>query len=307
MAAGLADSERSHPRLCRFVAGLCLVATSLPSCLGAAAPSRAAPPGCDSQELASAADQLAKAFDEHPFVFLGSTQGDRKQADFLLCLLSRPALQERATDILVEWANPVHQALMDRYLVALEEIPEEALTPIWFDTDAPELWARLPLIPEFFRGVRELNRDLEPARRIRVLGGSEPVDWSAVTTIDAPGANLVRQLGDPERPFYSPASRSLNPARVESGVSFRHWDGLVYLGPTAGPNLAHTVELTEVQRNELNRRTALQGDLRTLLQLRLQRRDLWFQNHPSDLPERLPSHPTDASRPLSADPKQETP
>ncbi|HJU68064.1 MAG TPA: hypothetical protein VJ650_07410 [Gemmatimonadaceae bacterium] len=135
---------------------------------------------CSSGLVAAVADSVAEAFDKHQFVFIGSTHGGRKAHDFLLCLLSRPAFQSRVTDVLVEWANPVHQAQVDRYLLRLEPVPLDSLRRVWFDTDAPRLWARLPLIPEFYERVRSMNARVDFARRIRVLGGCEPIDWSSV-------------------------------------------------------------------------------------------------------------------------------
>lgn len=131
---------------------------------------------------AAVADGVAAAFDTHQFVFMGSTHGWRKQHDFQLCLLSRPAFQRRATDVMVEWANPVYQNLVDRYLLRLEAIPLDSLAPVWINTDAPDLWGRLTLMPAFYEAVRAINERLEPARRIRVIGGNEPIDWSKIQT-----------------------------------------------------------------------------------------------------------------------------
>ena len=135
------------------------------------------PPG-----YAAVADSVAAQFDTHQFVFMGSTHGWKKQHDFQLCLLSRPAFQRRVTDVMVEWANPVHQNLVDRYLLRLEPIPIDSLAPVWIDADAPDLWGRLTLMPAFYEAVRGINEHLEPARRIRVIGGGEPIDWSRVQT-----------------------------------------------------------------------------------------------------------------------------
>ncbi len=140
--------------------------------------------GCETAPLAAVADSVAAAFDGHQFVFIGSTHGGKKIHDFLLCLISRPAFQQRVIDVLVEWANPAYQTLMDRYLLTLDQVPEDSLREVWFDTDAPQLWASLPQIPEFFAAVRTLNTRLEPARRLRVLGGSEPVNWATVESAD---------------------------------------------------------------------------------------------------------------------------
>jgi len=130
------------------------------------------------------ADSIAAAFADHQFVFIGSTHGGKKRHDLLLCLLARRAFQQRVMDVLVEWANPAHQALLDRYLLTLDEVPDDSLRLVWFDTDDPQLWARLPQIPAFFAAVREINRGLELEKRIRVLGGSEPVEWAKARTAE---------------------------------------------------------------------------------------------------------------------------
>lgn len=313
---------------------------------------------CPSPALAEVADRVAAAFDTHRFVFIGSTHGGEKPHDFLLCLLSRPAFQRRVTDVLVEWGNPVHQTLVDRYLLKLDLVPLDSLRPVWVDTDAPQLWGRLPLIPELYEAVRSINSGLDPGRRIRVLGGCEPIDWSAVTTaadvarypfknnwaahviaehftpdperrllvvygdghihhnggsmmgnlyatidraelfvvgtIDslAPGdEECVARLGDPAGPFFVsgdrlPAAGPYPPALfyARDNRLAHHVDAVAYLGPEPDRNLSNQLELTPSEKAEVDRRDAIKGDLRKLMQLRLENRDHWFRSHPDDLP-----------------------
>lgn len=161
--------------------GISILAAFAMFVVGAEQPSLAqdafCPPG-----YAAVADGVAAELDTHQFVFMGSTHGWKKQHDFQLCLLSRQAFQRRATDVMVEWANPVYQSLVDRYLLKLEPISVDSLAPVWINTDAPDLWGRLTLMPAFYEAVRAINEHLEPARRIRVIGGNEPIDWSRVRT-----------------------------------------------------------------------------------------------------------------------------
>ena len=70
---------------------------------------------CSTQAAATAADALAKQFDEHQFVFIGSTHGDLKIEQFLSCLVTRPAFRERVTDVVTEWASTGQQRLIDRH------------------------------------------------------------------------------------------------------------------------------------------------------------------------------------------------
>jgi len=145
------------------------------------------PPG-----QAAVADSVAAQFDRHQFVFMGSTHGWKKQHDFQLCLLSRPDFQRRVTDVLVEWGNPVYQDLVDRYLLKLEPIPIDSLAPVWVNTDAPDLWGRLTLMPSFYETVRAINTRLAPDRRIRIIGGNEPINWSNVQTQEDVARNAFK-------------------------------------------------------------------------------------------------------------------
>jgi hypothetical protein len=141
---------------------------------------------CSNAGAATAADALATKFDAHQFVLIGSTHGDAKIEEFLMCLISRPAFKQRATDIVVEWAssNSTNQRLLDRYVLNLEEIRADDLAPIWFDTDYPKMWATLPQVRKFVETLREINKTLPAAKRIRLIGGNEPTDWSKVNVTE---------------------------------------------------------------------------------------------------------------------------
>jgi hypothetical protein len=137
---------------------------------------------CANPAAATAADALAAKFEAHQFILIGSTHGDVKIEEFLRCLISRSAFKQRATDIVVEWASSssANQRLLDRYVLNLEKIRADDLAPIWFDTDYPKMWATLPQVRQFVEALREVNKTLPAARRIRVVGGNDPTDWSKV-------------------------------------------------------------------------------------------------------------------------------
>ena len=138
------------------------------------------PNPCSSAAAAATADALAAKFDDHQFIFIGSTHGDRKIEEFLMCLVSRPAFQQRATDVVVESAGSGQQRLLDRYILTLDDIAVDELAPIWLDTDYPRMWATLPQVRQFAQTLREVNKTLPPAKRIRLVGGNDGVDWSKV-------------------------------------------------------------------------------------------------------------------------------
>ena len=138
---------------------------------------------CADRATMSTADSLAARFGAHRFVFIGSTQGDLKIGQFLACLVTRPWFTQRVTNIVVEWASSGHQRLIDRYILALEPIPEDSLGPIWLDTDRPTLWTTLPQVRQFMRTLRDVNSTLPAAERIRLFGGNDGVDWTKVRVV----------------------------------------------------------------------------------------------------------------------------
>lgn len=137
-------------------------------------------PECSSGEQAVVADRFAESFRSHRFVFIGSTHGGVKRHEFLLCLLSRVAFREMVTDVVVEFVSGAHQRLLDRYLLELEEVPFDSLRRLAFDTDYPLLFATIPQVPEFLLAVREVNGQVGLSDRIRVIGGSDTVEWSEI-------------------------------------------------------------------------------------------------------------------------------
>jgi hypothetical protein len=170
-------------------------------------------PTCAGTALAAAADRMAGAFADHQFVFIGSTHGDFKIEEFLMCLITRPAFTQRVTDIVVEWASAARQRLLDRYLLLLEDIPKEELSAIWLDTDEPHLWATMPQVRQFVEVLRTVNHGLPAARRIRLVGGNHGVEWARVRVVEdlAPypfRTNLVPHLLV-EHLAQEPANRTL--------------------------------------------------------------------------------------------------
>ena len=329
--------------------------------LGGSNQTAAAP--CANPGAGSAADELAASFDAHQFVFIGSTHGDAKIEEFLRCLVSRPAFKQRVTDIVVEWASSGQQRLLDRYLIALEEIPNDELAPIWFDTDYPLLWATLPQIRQFLQALREVNQGLPAAKRIRLVAGNDGVDWARVHAVEdlAPypyktnlmphliiehlaktpgnktlivygdahirykGNNFMGELeyalgrsklfvvgrigdlrederkyltavGDLNKTFFVTAQRFPTdipwPGSLRIGLDelserlADYIDAFVYLGPQPDKNLMGSIALTDAQKRELDRRSAITSEPQRMIRARLQGRDKWFSKHPDDFPAR---------------------
>jgi len=139
---------------------------------------------CPTRAVAQVADAVATKFDEHQFVLIHATHGTAKIDEFLICLVSRPAFTGRATDIVAEWASYAQQPLLDRYLLTLDMVDGADLIPIWFDTDTPDMWATLPTLRQLLATVRQANTALPMAKRIRLVGGNEGIQWANVQRVE---------------------------------------------------------------------------------------------------------------------------
>jgi hypothetical protein len=109
------------------------------------------------------------AFDRVNLVALGERNHlSVKEFEFRLRLIQDPAFARKVNDIVIEFANPIHQSILDRFVEG-ENIPREALDPVW--TVYKQKSAYAPFYQQFVDAVRILNRNLPPGRRLRVIAG----------------------------------------------------------------------------------------------------------------------------------------
>jgi hypothetical protein len=121
---------------------------------------------------------LLDAFNKHQIVALGEAHGLQEEADFIISLIQHPALPNIVNDIVIEWGNARYQALLDRY-IAGQDVPLEDVRKVWRDTtQSLFLTWDAPIYERFFLTVRAVNQKLPLAKRVRVLAGDPPVDWS---------------------------------------------------------------------------------------------------------------------------------
>jgi len=125
---------------------------------------------------------VLKLFERHPLVALGEMHGVEQGARFIEQLVRHRDFAASTTIIVVEFGNALHQAVADAY-VAGEDVPPAQLRRIWHDFIGGGPWGfRSPIYPAFFATVRDVNRSLPHDRRIRVLLGDPPLDWSTTHT-----------------------------------------------------------------------------------------------------------------------------
>ena len=119
-------------------------------------------------------------FKTHQVVGLGEgPHGNLEGHAFRLALLRDPRFPEVVNDILVEMGTARYQAVMDRYIRG-DAVPYQELRRAWEDTTNPGTGADNPIYQEFFAAVRDVNKTLPDAKKLRVLLGDPPIAWEFV-------------------------------------------------------------------------------------------------------------------------------
>jgi hypothetical protein len=134
---------------------------------------------------------VLEALARHQLVGLCEAHLLQEQHDFFGALLRQPALPSLIDDIVVEFGNALYQPIADQFILGDEPVANAVLHQIWRNTTISggnPVWDA-PVYEQFFRTVRAVNWPLPPSRRIRVLLGDPPIDWSTVRgAADIPAA-----------------------------------------------------------------------------------------------------------------------
>ncbi len=128
-------------------------------------------------------EALLEMWDEADLVCLGEDHGDPDDHALRMALVSHPDFPRTVRVVVVEFVNPVHQELLDRWVVEGEELPRERQRALWRDAGMSVVWD-LPMYEELLRTVREINLGLDAGDRVRVVGGAAPIPWNRVTTAE---------------------------------------------------------------------------------------------------------------------------
>ena len=153
--------------------------------LGAATASGLAAPSAGGTEAPVAASGLAdavlEAFKTHRLVGLGEIHDLQTHGHALDVLLSDPRLPGVVDDIVVEFGNAFYQPTIDAF-IAGRPVADAELRRVWRNTVVSplETWDE-PMYEQVYRTIRAANRVQPPGKRMRVLLGDAPIDWSKVT------------------------------------------------------------------------------------------------------------------------------
>jgi len=132
------------------------------------------------ERYANVVEGILAAWKTADVVCLGENHGRQYDSDLRIALIRHPAFPLTVRVIVVESANPIHQDLLDRFILDGGAMSREELAPIWRDASGAEVWES-PIYEQFLRAVRQVNLGLPREQRVRVLGGDSKVDWSRIT------------------------------------------------------------------------------------------------------------------------------
>lgn len=124
--------------------------------------------------------QILEAWKTADVVCLGEDHGRYYDSELRIALVSHPEFPRVVRVIVIESANPVHQDILDRFILHGAAMSREDLAPVWRDASGAEVWES-PIYEQFLRAVRTVNLGLPPEQRLRVLGGDSRIDWSRIT------------------------------------------------------------------------------------------------------------------------------
>jgi hypothetical protein len=128
----------------------------------------------------NAVQGIVDLFDKFPVVALGEGHSLQEVGNFYVSLVNDRRFQEKVNDIVIEFGSRLSQPTLDRYINGEDVSPAE-LQKVWRNTTKVFAFES-PIYAQLLAAIREVNRGLPPAHRIRVLAGDSPIDWTKVTT-----------------------------------------------------------------------------------------------------------------------------
>jgi len=132
---------------------------------------------------AEVVERILEAWKTADCVCLGEDHDRYYDNELRLALVRHPAFPRTVRAVVVEMANPVHQDLLDHFILDGASMTRDSLAPIWQDATNPEVWES-PIYEELLRAIREVNLHLPRDQRVCVLAGDSKVDWSKITQPD---------------------------------------------------------------------------------------------------------------------------
>ena len=164
-----------------------------------------------SLRVRDAPDAIADALRSHSLVLISEHHWSVPVHEQLRRIVSSPKLDGLVQDIVVEFGNPLYQSLVDRY-IAGESVPIDSVRLAWRNTTQLLAWDS-PLYERFYETVRDLNATRPRERRLRVVAGDPPIDWSRTNRAEdiprSDGFRDIETIGIIEREVLAKGRRAL--------------------------------------------------------------------------------------------------
>jgi hypothetical protein len=146
-------------------------------------PGAHAQPPTAQEPVARVTSAIIKLFDQYRIVMLGEMHESIQEHALLNKLVAAPGFAERVNDIVVEVCNSLYQDTLDRY-IAGEDVQAERLRRSWENVVGAPGGVAVAPYHDLYATIRALNQRLPKNRRLRVLCGDPPIDWTRVETRD---------------------------------------------------------------------------------------------------------------------------
>ena len=124
----------------------------------------------------AALDGVLGALRSHQLVAISDPHGSAAMQTLIRALIADPRFAELVDDIVLEVGNARYQPLVDDYVNGRTS-DESALAEAWMNTTVAN---QISADVEWFRLVRRINAQRPAERRLRILLGDPPIDWSQV-------------------------------------------------------------------------------------------------------------------------------
>lgn len=121
---------------------------------------------------------IMTAFRQQPVVLIGESHWLRQAGDFYISLIRNRAFQETVQEIVIEFASRNSQATLDKYLAGAD-VPAAEVSHIWRDTTKVAGWES-PIYADLLAAIRDVNTQLRPDHRFRVIAGDTAIDWNRI-------------------------------------------------------------------------------------------------------------------------------
>jgi hypothetical protein len=160
--------------------GLLVFAASLPanqmdSVIAQAPVATVEPNEATRARLQNIIDGILAAWDKADVICLGEDHGSKNDSDLRIALIEHPDFVRKANAVIVEFADSIHQDVLDRLALECEDIPREQLRLLWKDTSGKVVWES-PIYEAFLRSVRKVNLTLPREKRLRLIAGDNSTE-----------------------------------------------------------------------------------------------------------------------------------